>query len=356
MRFAAPIAYLLFLSALTAASVLPYALGRIREGEAETERQNGALSSARQAQGSEADTLDTEEASCEVFFFCGDRGDRVEMLQNGLAALGYEVGEHIGVYTPRTAEAVAQFQRDIGAAADGTADAFLLSAVSARIGEPLQVSEESLCQALCDAGCMKQVPVSASLSPRMLSPSDTPTGALRDALILFQRTHGLRGTGGIGYATLCALGLVPSEETAMQARDTASQDRRCDAIRDMRIGALADALLAYTSRYPDAAQLYTLTALASVMINRIAHPAFSDSPEAVFSAGLLFAQEGEVSSERTADPRLRRICLLAAEEAWETFLGGGDLVGGAVYTAVMKDSLPENAAVTKEIGRFLFYR
>ncbi|MDF1778754.1 MAG: peptidoglycan-binding domain-containing protein [Rhizobiaceae bacterium] len=51
----------------------------------------------------------------------GDSGDAVRRLQTRLHTLGYEISKS-GDYDTATAEAVAQFQKDLGLACDGVAD------------------------------------------------------------------------------------------------------------------------------------------------------------------------------------------------------------------------------------------
>lgn len=60
----------------------------------------------------------------------GDEGDSVQLLQQALAALGYEVGSADGVFGPGTEEAVKQFQADSGLDADGVAGPATLAALN----------------------------------------------------------------------------------------------------------------------------------------------------------------------------------------------------------------------------------
>jgi FlaG/FlaF family flagellin (archaellin) len=60
----------------------------------------------------------------------GDEGESVELLQEALAALGYDVGTPDGVFGPGTEEAVRQFQADSGLDADGIAGPTTLAAVN----------------------------------------------------------------------------------------------------------------------------------------------------------------------------------------------------------------------------------
>jgi Putative peptidoglycan binding domain len=60
----------------------------------------------------------------------GDEGDSVELLQQALDALGYDVGTPDGVFGPGTEEAVKAFQADSGLAADGIAGPTTLSALN----------------------------------------------------------------------------------------------------------------------------------------------------------------------------------------------------------------------------------
>jgi peptidoglycan hydrolase-like protein with peptidoglycan-binding domain len=49
----------------------------------------------------------------------GSKGEAVTGLQSQLQRLGYDLGDADGVFGRRTADAVKQFQRDQGLAADG---------------------------------------------------------------------------------------------------------------------------------------------------------------------------------------------------------------------------------------------
>jgi hypothetical protein len=60
----------------------------------------------------------------------GDEGASVELLQEALAALGYDVGTPDGVFGPGTEEAVKQFQADSGLDADGVAGPATLAALN----------------------------------------------------------------------------------------------------------------------------------------------------------------------------------------------------------------------------------
>jgi hypothetical protein len=60
----------------------------------------------------------------------GDEGESVELMQQALAALGYDVGTPDGVFGPGTEEAVKQFQADSGLDADGIAGPATLAALN----------------------------------------------------------------------------------------------------------------------------------------------------------------------------------------------------------------------------------
>lgn len=60
----------------------------------------------------------------------GDEGESVELMQEALAALGYDVGTPDGIYGPGTEEALQQFQADSGLDADGIAGPATLAALN----------------------------------------------------------------------------------------------------------------------------------------------------------------------------------------------------------------------------------
>ncbi|MEX0674462.1 MAG: peptidoglycan-binding domain-containing protein [Gaiellaceae bacterium] len=60
----------------------------------------------------------------------GDEGDSVELMQQALAALGYDVGTPDGVFGAGTEEALKQFQADSGLEADGIAGPATLAALN----------------------------------------------------------------------------------------------------------------------------------------------------------------------------------------------------------------------------------
>jgi len=63
----------------------------------------------------------------------GSKGEAVNGLQNMLYRLGYDPGGMDGVFGPRTENAVKQFQKDNGLAADGTVGPQTWAALEAAI-------------------------------------------------------------------------------------------------------------------------------------------------------------------------------------------------------------------------------
>lgn len=231
-------------------------------------------------------SVSDDAAPIPVFLSQGDRGTAVSALQQKLRALGYDPGDTTGVYTLATASAVKAFQEDAGLCSNGICDAAVSACLDAKAAEALQsgkrppsVPTQELLSALAAAGCC----------PDMLSGmSETDDAAylVRRALTLFQRTHGLCGTGEPNEATLCALGLRCGET------DTAS-----DAVRDMDIMLLVRALASFRAENTAAGHtriggmrgddLYLLTACAEVLLNRTRSPLFPDTLDAVCAQGIL---------------------------------------------------------------------
>ncbi|MGM9624203.1 MAG: peptidoglycan-binding protein [Eubacteriales bacterium] len=219
-----------------------------------------------------------------VFLSQGDRGRDVCVLQEKLRALGYDPGSLTGVYTLATASAVKAFQEDAGLCSNGICDAAVsacLDAAAARqSGDKLpSVSVQELLSALAAAGCC----------PDMQDTEDAVC-LVRRALTLFQRTHGLCGTGEVNDATLYALGLRCGET------DT-SADAACGAVRDMDISLLVRALASFRAENKGRGSmraggmrgddLCLLTACAEVLLNRTRSPLFPDTLDAVCAQGVL---------------------------------------------------------------------
>lgn len=225
-----------------------------------------------------------------VFLSQGDRGRDVCALQEKLCALGYDPGGITGVYTLATASAVKAFQEDAGLCSNGICDAAVSACLDAaavrqsaarQSGDKLpSVSTQELLSALAAAGCC----------PDYMPDAENAVSLERRALTLFQRTHGLCGTGEINDATLCALGLRCGET------DTSS-DAVHGAVRDMDISLLVRALASFRAENRSAGSMRTggmrgddlciLTACAEVLLNRTRSPLFPDTLDAVCAQGVL---------------------------------------------------------------------
>lgn len=291
-----------------------------------------------------------------VFLMQGDCGADVYRLQSQLTVLGYDPGDCTGVYTKETASAVRRFQLDCGWIGDGVCTAAVSHAAAYLSGEGYvpasAVSEEAVCAALAEAGCWN--PAGDAAADRL--PQDI---RMRNALILFQRTHGLCGSGTTDYATLCALGLggeiFPRGSAETEAAAAA-------AVFDLRCRLLAEALAEYVLRYPAAYDLYTLTACAAVLCNRTADAGFPDSFDAVCDGGLALhgtPYTGDVSGTAVISRRAHDLLLLrAAEDALRAHLSGSgcDLSRGALYVIPAADVLPADAEICLFIRNFVFFR
>lgn len=285
--------------------------------------------------------------ACPVFLMRGDSGEEVSRLQRQLQSLGYRIEVCSGVYTPETAAAVKAFQTDCGFLADGVCTAAVSHAAAYLSGEEITarlhsgVSEELLYRLLEQAGCGVQDGQEIS-----------DAAALRNALILFQRTHGLYGSGQADYATLCALGVITDE-----TRFDGMTDGDAEAVLyDLRCRMLSEALAHFVLAYPDADDLYTLEVCASMLIGRMNDARF---PAALDTVCRMFASELPPVGQADMEARARDLLLLrAAEDALECFYetGGDGLARGALYVCAGQQQLPSDAVVCISTGRFVFFR
>ncbi len=295
-----------------------------------------------------------------VFLMQGDRGEDVFRLQTWLTALGYDVGDLGGVYTLQTASAVRRFQQDSGLIGDGVCTAAVSYAAaclnSGRWEYGTETGEEQLCAALRDSGCWTEDDGTASASL-------SRDARLRNALILFQRTHGLYGTGEADYATLCALGLVRGADILAGSSDSgAAADA---ALFDLRCRQLAEALADYVLRYPAAYDLYTMTACAAVLCNRTEDVAFPAGFDAVCARGLSSDDEKRSGTSRLAiradavEQRSHDLLLIrAAEDALRAHRSssGEDASRGALYVCPADRPLPQDARICIRTKHFVFFR
>ena len=284
------------------------------------------------------------DADTAVFLMQGDRGEEVVRLQKHLTALGYDVGDCTGVYTVKTASAVRRFQIDCGFVGDGICSSETAHAAAYLAGSDVpQVSEDAVWEALAAADCIVEADDDAPRADR-----------LRNALILFQRTHGLCGTGTADFAVLCALGimdrdLLPSG-TPLSEAEAAMFDLRCRLL----CGALAE----FVSRYPEAYDLYTLTSCAAVLCARTEDVRFPGGFDTVCRLGLLPDDVREQTSAAGSEPERDPLLLLAAEDALTAFLAGecGNRTGGALYVFPAEETIPQDAEVCHRTRHFVFCR
>ncbi len=302
---------------------------------------------------------DDADESTPVFLMQGDCGAEVYRIQQQLESLGYAVGACSGVYTQQTASAVRRFQLDSGFVGDGVCSAAVSYALACLSGTDIygtEITADAVCTALREQGYWSVV--SAEQTEDM---SDDVR--LRNALILFQRTHGLFGSGTADYATLCALGLIRGMEVRTDAaEDGISADA---AMFDLRCRLLSEALADFVLRCPAAYDLYTLTACAAVLCNRCADPRFPGSFDAVCSARLMSDADDADPSARyaqdsTAVIRKSRDLLLlrAAEDALRAYLSSdtSDFARGALYVLPADRPLPQDVTVCIRTKGFVFFR
>lgn len=304
--------------------------------------------------GADVTPLPEEEAEA-VFLMQGDRGEAVLQLQKDLLSLGYDV-EANGVYSINTASAVRQFQLDCGEVGDGvcTAEVAFAAAYLCRTASDAVFSEEAVRDALTAAGCLDPADGKQNVGEA--------TQQLRNALILFQRTHGLCGTGETDYAVLCALGVISGSELLGAAYDiTGGHTAAESAVFDLRCRLLCDALSEFVSRYPKAYDLYTLTACAAVLCARTEDVRFPGGFDTVCRMGLLSSETDArtgAASPAAAVPSDDLLLLRAAEDALTAFLSddGDDKSCGALYVLPQKEVLPQDAVVCFRTRHFVFFR
>ncbi len=264
-----------------------------------------------------------------VFFCAGDSGAAIKQLEDDLSVLGYDPGTCDGIFSLDTAKAVRAFQRDTGLPENGICSAAVLDALHSiyrQYDDPWSaVPSDSLAAALENTGCLKR---GASAS-------------LRDALLLFQRTHGLCGSGQPDYATLCALGLCGSNQNNALPTD-AKQDQN-----ELQIYLLASYLARFSHMYPQACDLRSLTCVAATLLNRL------QTPEIHGSLSILCAEnEPSVPIPVTPDA----LHLHAAEDALDSYARGIDPTGGAQYYTFSGDALPPKYTITRTLKSIIFYR
>ncbi|WP_041259837.1 peptidoglycan-binding protein [Pseudofrankia inefficax] len=151
-------------------------------------------------------------------------GPDVELLQDALAAVGYDPGRLDGIYGPLTASAVRRYQGVRGIAQDGivgpaTWEALAAEPNSPLAGRPLRVTIAGAV-AGDDVRRVQEGLSSAGFDP---GPIDAVYGPMTArAVRRFQLVHGLGADGIVGPRTLAALterrlGLTPSVASVLQA-------------------------------------------------------------------------------------------------------------------------------------------
>ncbi len=183
-----------------------------------------------------------------VFLSQGDRGASVSTLQKRLRALGYDPGDREGIYTLATARAVMAYEADHGLYTDGVCSA----AVMAAMDYDCRQAEHGTAPAYDRAALL------TALVQHGTPAAGEDAQSVRNALILFQRTHGLTGTGRADTATVMALGL-----TAPPAPDETE-----NAYRDLCIAMLTE-VLAHHRAETGNADLWSLSAHARTLLSRV---------------------------------------------------------------------------------------
>lgn len=143
----------------------------------------------------------------------GDSGAQVKLLQQALTALGYSPGKADGAYGPATTTAVTNFQQAQGLTADGIFGSNTLAALKSALAAlpagtqatPVQAPTSTLKPG--DTGeqvkLLQQALTSLGFSPGKVDGSYGPS--TKQAVMNFQKAHGLSTDGILGPNTLAAL-------------------------------------------------------------------------------------------------------------------------------------------------------
>lgn len=135
----------------------------------------------------------------------GACGPEVEHLQRQLAAAGFEPGEQLGVFCPKTKAAVMAFQRARGLEVDGIAGPRTWEALDSRRGSGLRpILKRGVCEAAVVV--LQKVLATHGFDPGSKDGIFGPT--TERAVLAFQRAKGLEADGVVGPKTWNALGMT----------------------------------------------------------------------------------------------------------------------------------------------------
>jgi N-acetylmuramoyl-L-alanine amidase len=170
-------------------------------------------------------------------------GDDVRQLQERLLEMGYDVGRADGVYGPRTARALAQFQREVGLTPDGACGPQTLHALR-RLGRkvvggaPQRLREEQVFRAYGPILLGRQIVIDPGHGGAADPGVSVPDGPLRwsEADLAYDLASRLEGRlGACGMRVHLTRGPHPAHELSTAQRAQLANDLGADLLISLHI-------------------------------------------------------------------------------------------------------------------------
>jgi putative peptidoglycan binding protein/D-glucuronyl C5-epimerase-like protein len=246
----------------------------------------------------------------------GSRGDAVRALQEGLAALGYEIGAD-GVYGQGTAGAVAAFQADHGLPADGVLGTETSAALGAVVAESLEEQAAPIRNGLTAASQAGSIQgADASRFRAMLARSLDAAAELQPARALY---------------------------LAVVLRDVATQAAAYDRPRALALLGEIDANVRFLRRHPIPAGRTDTHDAAGITYRFFPDHGFQFHPLAAFAhLNSLVTAGKRTEAERLARALVERAVPSGPALTWEYYFsvnGGPTLWTSALAQAAAADAL-----------------
>jgi len=263
--------------------------------------------------------------------YWGARGQDVREIQSRLKQWGYYKGSLDGIFGKDTYDAVVRFQRKNGLKVDGV--------VGSRTKAALGIIEEATRKPTYSKDVAE--------AQRRLKQWGYYTGSVDgiygpktyNAVVKFQRKHGLKADGIIGPATRTALGITKAAASRSYSSTSKGVSRNDD------VTLLAMAINGEARGEPYTGQV----AVGAVILNRVRHPSFPNSIPGVIYQPLAF--------EAVDTGELYKPITNSAYKAARDALNGWDPTGGAIYfynPATARSKWIWSLKPTLKIGRHVF--